>query len=102
MIKKLNKAWGVFTHADVKNLDNEQTAYCDMIVVPMEEVESSEIGEVVTQFKTVTNENGVISLFESYREGGTSIPMDKWPFELTQEEIDELKPQPEPEPDPEV
>lgn len=66
MIKILTTAWGLFTHADIKTITSDDMAICDMLVIE-EEV-------------------------ETYRESQISFEKDNWPFELTPEELSELKP----------
>lgn len=70
MIKKLNQAWGAFSHADIKHITPDLMAVCDMVV--MSEATESEPET------------------ETYREGNVSFDDGNWPFELTPEEVDGL------------
>lgn len=75
MIKKLTKGVGNFTHADIKKIYENGTVDCDMLIISEQEQDS------------------VKSEVEQYREKGTSFN-EPWPFELTEEEIEELSPIP--------
>lgn len=66
MIKKLNQAWGAFSHADIMHITPDLMAVCDMVVM-------SEATET-----------------ETYREGNISFDDGNWPFELSPEEVEQL------------
>ena len=69
--KQLNIAVNDFTHADIKSISENGTVSCDMLII-----ETDEEG----------NET------EVYREGFTSYDEGNYPFELTEEDIEILKP----------
>ena len=70
--KQLNIAVNNFTHADIKSISENGTVSCDMLII---EVDND------------GNET------EVYREGFTSYDEGNYPFELTEEDINVLKPE---------
>jgi len=70
--KQLNIAVNNFTHADIKSISENGTVSCDMLIVEVDE-EGNEI--------------------ETYREGFTSYDEGNYPFELTEEDIQILRPE---------
>lgn len=60
-----------FTHADIKSISENGTVSCDMLIIE-------------------TDENG--NETEVYREGFTSYDKGNYPFELTEEDLKNLKP----------
>lgn len=69
--KQLNIAVNNFTHADIKSISENGTVSCDMLII---EVDND------------GNET------EVYREGFTSYDEGNYPFELTEEDLKNLKP----------
>ena len=70
--KQLNIEVNNFTHADIKSISENGTVSCDMLII-----ETDEEG----------NET------EVYREGFTSYDEGNYPFELTEEDIQILRPE---------
>ena len=70
--KQLNIAVNNFTHADIKSISENGTVSCDMLIIEVDE-EGDET--------------------EVYREGFTSYDEGNYPFELTEEDINVLKPE---------
>ena len=70
--KQLNIAVNNFTHADIKSISENGTVSCDMLIIQTDE-EGNET--------------------EVYREGFTSYDEGNYPFELTEEDINVLKPE---------
>lgn len=69
--KQLNIAVNNFTHADIKSISENGTVSCDMLIIE-------------------TDEEGKET--EAYREGFTSYDEGNYPFELTEEDVNTLKP----------
>ena len=69
--KQLTTEVNNFTHADLKSISENGTVSCDMLIIEIDEE---------------GNETGV------YREGFTSYDEGNYPFELTEEDIEILKP----------
>lgn len=69
--KQLNIAVNNFTHADIKSISENGTVSCDMLII-----EIDEDGDET----------------EVYREGFTSYDEGNYPFELTEEDIEILRP----------
>lgn len=69
--KQLNIAVNNFTHADLKSISENGTVSCDMLIIEVDE-EGNET--------------------EVYREGFTSYDEGNYPFELTEEDLKNLKP----------
>lgn len=67
-----------FTHADIKSISENGTVSCDMLIIEIDE-EGNET--------------------EVYREGFTSYDEGNYPFELTEEDIQILRPEPASEPE---
>ena len=72
--KQLTVSVNQFTHADIKSISENGTVSCDMLTI-----ETDEEG----------NET------ETYREGFTSYDEGNYPFELTEEDLNVLRPEPE-------
>ena len=70
--KELTIAVNNFTHADIKSISENGTVSCDMLIIEVDE-EGDET--------------------EVYREGFTSYDEGNYPFELTEEDINVLKPE---------
>ena len=70
--KQLNIAVNNFTYADIKSISENGTVSCDMLIIEVDE-EGNET--------------------EVYREGFTSYDEGNYPFELTEEDINVLKPE---------
>lgn len=70
--KQLNIAVNNFTHADIKSISENGTVSCDMLIIEVDE-EGNET--------------------EVYREGFTSYDEGNYPFELTEEDIQILRPE---------
>lgn len=79
--KQLTIAVNDFTHADIKSISENGTASCDMLIIEVDE-EGNET--------------------EVYREGFTSYDEGNYPFELTEEDIQILRPEIASEPEPEI
>jgi len=69
--KQLNIDVNNFTHADIKSISENGTVSCDMLIIEVDE-EGNET--------------------EVYREGFTSYDEGNYPFELTEEDLKNLKP----------
>lgn len=69
--KQLTTEVNNFTHADIKSISENGTVSCDMLIIEVDE-EGNET--------------------EIYREGFTSYDEDNYPFELTEEDLKNLKP----------
>lgn len=69
--KQLNIEVNNFTHADLKSISENGTVSCDMLIIEVDE-EGNET--------------------EVYREGFTSYDEGNYPFELTEEDLKNLKP----------
>jgi hypothetical protein len=69
--KQLTISVNNFTHADIKSISENGTVICDMLIIEVDE-EGNEI--------------------EAYREGFTSYDEGNYPFELTEEDLKNLKP----------
>lgn len=69
--KQLNIEVNNFTHADIKSISENGTVSCDMLIIEVDE-EGNET--------------------EVYREGFTSYDEGNYPFELTEEDLKNLKP----------
>lgn len=77
MIKELTTEMGIFTHAEIKALHENNCIDCELI-----------------QLLEVTDiENGATKHTEQYREKNISFDQGCWPFELTEEELNQLHPQ---------
>lgn len=70
--KQLNIVVNNFTHADIKSISENGTVSCDLLIIEVAE-EGNEI--------------------EVYREGFTSYDEGNYPFELTEEDIQILRPE---------
>ena len=70
--KQLTIEVNQFTHADIKSISENGTVSCDMLIIETDE----EGGET-----------------EVYREGFTSYDEGSYPFELTEEDIQILRPE---------
>ena len=60
-----------FTHADIKSISENGTVSCDMLIISVDDGNETEI----------------------YREGYTSYDYGNYPFELTEEDIQILRPE---------
>ena len=69
--KQLNIEVNNFTHADIKSISENGTVSCDMLIISVDD-EGNET--------------------EVYREGFTSYDEGNYPFELTEEDLKNLKP----------
>ena len=69
--KQLNISVNNFTHADIKSISENGTVSCDMLIIEVDEEGNEK---------------------EVYREGFTSYDEGNYPFELTEEDIEILKP----------
>lgn len=69
--KQLTTEVNNFTHADIKSISENGTVSCDMLIIEVDE-EGNET--------------------EVYREGFTSYDEGNYPFELTEEDLKNLKP----------
>ena len=69
--KQLTVSVNQFTHADLKAISENGTVSCDMLTIEMDE-EGNET--------------------ETYREGFTSYDEGNYPFELTEEDLNVLRP----------
>ncbi len=70
--KQLTTEVNNFTHADIKSISENGTVSCDMLIIEVDEEGNEK---------------------EVYREGFTSYDEGNYPFELTEEDIQILRPE---------